>query len=216
MEFISQIVYLFHKGGPVMYLLLICSLFAVAVAVERFLYYRSVANGSPAFLAKIAPLLERQKTAEASHLCEQMLPNALAAIVLAGLQAQQRGSQLENALESSAMLVAARLRERLDELSMIVTLAPLLGLLGTVIGMIQSFSVLNVQANQPMAITGGIGEALIATATGLIVATLALVLHSLFSYRVNRTVTEIEQTCAMVIGHLQTRKTVRRDAHEIA
>jgi biopolymer transport protein ExbB len=130
--------------------------------------------------------------------------------------AHQRGSQVENALESSAMLTAARLRERLDDLSTIVTLAPLLGLLGTVVGMIQSFSVLNMQAGQPLAITGGVGEALIATATGLSVATLALILHSYFSRRVNSLITDIEQLTAQVISHVLIKKTGRRDSHEIA
>lgn len=216
MELITQTLYLFHKGGPVMYLLVACSLFTVAVAVERFLYYRSVSAGTPAVQLKLLPLLEKQKFTEAIQLCEQLAPNVLASVALSGLVAYQRGSQLENALESGAMLAAARLRERLDDLSMVVTLAPLLGLLGTVIGMIQSFSVLNVQAGQPLAITGGVGEALIATATGLSVATLALVLHSYFSRRVNRIITDIEQIAALVVGYVSAKKTGRRDTHEIA
>jgi biopolymer transport protein ExbB len=216
MELITQTINLFHKGGPVMYLLVACSLFAVAVAVERFLYYRSVSAGKDSFQLKLLPLLEKQKFSEAILCCEQSAPNALAAIALAGLMAHQRGSQVENALESSAMLTAARLRERLDDLSTIVTLAPLLGLLGTVVGMIQSFSVLNMQAGQPLAITGGVGEALIATATGLSVATLALILHSYFSRRVNSLITDIEQLTAQVISHVLIKKTGRRDSHEIA
>ena len=216
MELITQTVHLFYKGGPVMYLLVATSLFAVTVAVERFLYYRSVSAGAQVFQLKLLPLLEKQKFSEAIQLCEQLAPNALAFITLSGLLAYQRGSQLESALESSAMLTASRLRERLDDLSMVVTLAPLLGLLGTVIGMIQSFSVLNVQAGQPMAITGGVGEALIATATGLSVATLALILHSYFSRQVNRLITDIEQITALVISHVLIKKTGRRESHEIA
>lgn len=216
MELITQTVHLFHKGGPVMYLLVAASLFAVAVAVERFLYYRSVSAGTQTFHLKLLPLLEKQKFSEAIQLCEQLTPNALAFITQSGLLAYQRGSQLESALESSAMLTASRLRERLDDLSMVVTLAPLLGLLGTVVGMIQSFSVLNVQAGQPMAITGGVGEALIATATGLSIATLALILHSYFSRRVNRLITDIEQITALVISYVLIKKTGRRESHEIA
>jgi len=215
MELITKSIDLFHKGGPVMYLLLACSLFIVAMAVERFLYYRSISVNSRPFQYKLQTLLEKQHFSEAIQLCEQT-PAIIAKVALAGLLAHQRGSQLENSLESAAALAAVRLRERLDDLSMIVTLAPLLGLLGTVIGMINSFSVFNVQAGQPLAITGGVGEALVATATGLSVATLALVLHGFFSRWANRLITDIEQIAGLVISYVLIKKTGRRDSHEIA
>lgn len=215
MELITQTIELFHKGGPVMYLLLICSLFVVTIAVERLLYYRNISANSRCFQTELQSLLEKQRFNETIQYCEQT-PDATAKVALAGLLAHQRGSQIENALESAAMLAAARLRDHLDDLSMIVTLAPLLGLLGTVIGMINSFSVFNLQSGQPMAITGGVGEALVATATGLSVATLALVIHSYFSRRVNVLVTDIEQTAALVVSHVLIKKTGRREAHETA
>lgn len=216
MELITQTIDLFHKGGPVMYVLLVCSLFTVTIFVERFLYYRSRSAQSQDFQQQLLPLLEKQKFNEAVQVCEQSSPNFLAAVALAGLQACQRGSQIENALESAAALGAARLRERLDDLSMIVTIAPLLGLLGTVIGMINSFSIFNVQSGQPMAITGGVGEALIATATGLSVAILALLLHTYLSRRVNLMITDIEQMAALIVSYVLIKKTSRRESHEIA
>ena len=77
-------------------------------------------------------------------------------------------------LESQAGIFIAKLRNKLDYLSIIVTISPLLGLLSTITSMISAFSIFNLQAGMPMAITGGIGEALIATATGLCVAILSL------------------------------------------
>jgi len=216
MELVIQTITFLHKGGPVMYLLLACSLFVVAIAVERFLYYRNMAAGTQVFQQKLQTLLEKQRFSEAIQFCEQTAPNALTAVALSALRAYQRGSQVENALESAASLTAAQLRAHLDDLSLIVTLSPLLGLLGTIIGMINSFSVFNIQSGQPMAITGGIGEALIATATGLCVAMLALVLHGYFSRRVNQLITDIEQIAALVVSYLSLKKTTRRDAHEIA
>lgn len=215
MEFLSQCVSLFHKGGPVMYLLVLCSMVVVAIATERFLYYRSMSLNTQAFLAKLQPLLERQRISEAVQLCEQM-PKVVNQVVLEGLHAYQRGSNIENALENAAQLSAARLRESLNFLSTIVTLSPLLGLLGTVIGMISSFSVFNVQSGQPMAITGGVGEALIATATGLIVAVMALLAHTYFSHRLDKMVTDMEQVSATVMNHLLIKKSGRRETHEIA
>lgn len=215
MEFLSQCVSLFHKGGPVMYLLVLCSMVVVAIATERFLYYRSMSSDTQAFLSKLKPLLERQRIPEAVQLCEQM-PKVANQVVLEGLHAYQRGSNIENALENAAQLSAARLRESLNFLSTIVTLSPLLGLLGTVIGMINSFSVFNVQSGQPMAITGGVGEALIATATGLIVAVMALLAHTYFSHRLDKMVTDMEQVSATVMNYLLLKKSVRRETHEIA
>lgn len=215
MEFLSQCLNLFHKGGPVMYLLVLCSFAVITIAMERFLYYKSVTTDTQSFLAKLQPLLERQRTTEAIQLCEK-LPKVVSHVALEGLKAYQRGSNVENALESAAQLSAARLRESLNFLSAIVTLSPLFGLLGTVIGMINSFSVFNLQAGQPMAITGGVGEALIATATGLTVAVMALLAHTYFCHRLDKFVTDMEQVCATTINYLLTKKTARRENHEIA
>ncbi len=73
-----------------------------------------------------------------------------------------------------------------------MTLGPILGLLGTISGMIRAFSIFNVQTGQSAAITGGVGEALIATAFGLCVAILALLIHSYFTQRLDRIITDME------------------------
>lgn len=215
MDFLLQALQLFQKGGPVMYLLLACSVIVVAIAVERHIYYRNMTAGGTDFIGKLRSLLERQRVTEAVQLCEQM-PTAVSRVAEEGLQAYQRGGNMENALEAAAMLTAAHLREYFNYLSVIVTLAPLFGLLGTVIGMINSFSVFNIQAGQPMAITGGVGEALVATAAGLSVAALALIVHTYFAHRLDRAVTDMEQVSALVIGALSVKKITRRETHEIA
>lgn len=215
MEFLSQVINLFHKGGPVMYLLLLCSFVVVTITIERFLYFRGVHTDAPAFIAKLQPLLERQRLLEAIHLCEQM-PAAIAQVAAAGLHTHQRGGNIENTLEGTALLIASRLRAYLNYLSVIVTLAPLFGLLGTVIGMISSFSIFNVQSGQPLAITGGIGEALVATAAGLSVAAMALIAHTYLAHLLDQLITDMEQTGIVIIDLLAPKKTVRRENHEIA
>lgn len=105
-------------------------------------------------------------------------------------------------LEIQSGLVLSRLRARLYYLSVIVTMAPLLGLLGTISGMISAFSVFNVQTSQASAITGGVGEALVATAFGLCVAILALVIHAYFTQRVDRILTDMEECCSLVESHV--------------
>ena len=215
MDFLLQCINLFYKGGPVMYVIVGCSLAVVAIGVERFIYYQQMSADAQLFINKLQPLLERQKLAEAQQLCEQTQA-LIGRLAKEGLEAYQRESNVEVAMDGTAALSAARLREYLNYLSSIVTLSPLLGLLGTVIGMISSFSVFNVKSGQPMAITGGIGEALIATATGLVVAILALVVHTYFTHRLDKLVTDMEQVYAVIMTRLQNKKKLRRENHEIA
>jgi biopolymer transport protein ExbB len=215
MEFATQALSIFHKGGPVMYLLLLCSVAVVAIAVERFIYYRNSATDIQVFSARLRPLLERQRLPEAVQLCEQT-PAVIGQIAGQGLHSYQNGGNVQGTLEAAAMLAAAQLREYFNYLSAIVTLAPLFGLLGTVIGMISSFSVLHVQSGQPLSITGGVGEALVATAAGLSVAALALIVHTYFSHRLDRLVTDMEQICALVATCLSYSRVSRRETHEIA
>lgn len=216
MEFFARSMELFHKGGPVMYLLVMCSLFVVTIAVERFLYYRSAGADTRQFNLNLLPLLEAEQAGEAAQLCKQT-PAAASKVILEGLCAYQRGGNVELALEGASMLAAARLRENLNYLSVIVTMAPLLGLLGTVVGMIDSFSVLDLQAGQPLAITGGVGEALVATATGLTVAIVALGVHTYFLQRLDNIITDMEQGAALILGFFSEAAVKKgRDAHEIA
>ena len=95
-------------------------------------------------------------------------------------------------MEIQSGIALSKLRSRMYYLSVIVTMAPLLGLLGTISGMISTFSVFNIEAGEPSAITGGVGEALIATAMGLCVAIIALAVHAYFSQRIENIVTDME------------------------
>ena len=193
---------LFEKGGFVMPVLLLGSIMAVAVAVERYRAFRIAA-------AKMTELRERLETqlsagawAEALVVAEQY-GNLSALVAVAGLARQDQGPRaVEAAMEGAANRGAARLRQRLDLLSLMVTMAPLLGLLGTVIGMIRSFNVLNVSSGQPFAITGGVGEALVATAAGLFVAILALILLAYFRAKLDGILNDVEETAAMISGAL--------------
>ncbi|GMA97531.1 MotA/TolQ/ExbB proton channel family protein [Pelosinus sp. IPA-1] len=215
MEFLSQCISLFYKGGPVMYVILGCSFVVVVIAIERFVYFRDMSTDTQIFINKLKPLLERQKIVEAQQVCEHTSA-IIGRLAAEGLEAYQRESNPEVAMEGTAALLAARLREYLNYLSSIVTLSPLLGLLGTVIGMINSFSVFNVKNGQPMAITGGVGEALVATAAGLIVAIMALIVHSYFTHRLDKLVTDMEQVYTLVTTRLPSGKRTRRENHEIA
>ncbi len=193
----------FRQGGPVMYALLICSLAAAVIGIERFLFYRRAAAGSRKLMEEMPELLKKPWD-EADGLCRGNT-SAPAFVACAGIQAASAGEDAVLALDNAYGTAAAELRGRLNYLSMIVTLAPLLGLLGTISGMIGSFRIFNLQAGQPLAITGGIGEALIATATGLCVAIFALVLHTYFSQRMDDLLTAMDKTEAAVLSAVRRR-----------
>lgn len=215
MDFLMHSIALFHKGGPIMYVLAACSLLTAAIAAERWQYYRRLAAGSHGFTETLADLLENGRITEALALCDQH-SHLLAWLTRQSLQAYTKGQPLLQAIEFAAAAAAARLRAYLHYLSAIVTLSPLLGLLGTVIGMIGSFSVLNLEAGQPAAITGGVGEALVATAAGLCVAVLAFISHTYFAHRLDAYISEMEAISAILVQNLSGKSYTGRDAHEVA
>ena len=98
----------------------------------------------------------------------------------------------EQYLSGAAAYSAARLKDHLNYVSAIVTLAPLMGLLGTVTGMIRSFDILSISEGQPFAITGGVAEALVATGFGLLVAIIAMLVYVWLSQRANRIIEDLE------------------------
>lgn len=203
MQAITDLIMYFHKGGLVMWPLLACSITVIAIAIERFIYYKSVDSGT-VFAARYCAAVRSGDFAVATELarkgsgqCAQMLADVAA---VAGGKAEKSAF-----LESRAGIFMATLRDKLDYLGIIVTMSPLLGLLGTIVGMIGAFSIFNVEAGAPMAITGGIGEALIATATGLCVAILSLCAHSYFAHRMDNMITDMEQ-CFSALLEAETRR----------
>lgn len=211
MEFFSPIMTIFQKGGPVMYLLLACSIGVLAIAVERFAYYHSADHDTEELLSAVKLKLDNKDWNGAMQNCE-IAKGVLGAVLAKGLHRRNRGRySIETTLDGAASYEVAKLREHLNYLDTMVTLSPLLGLLGTVIGMIQSFSIMNLKAGQSMAITGGVGEALVTTATGLCVAVMALVVHSYFNHRLDKIITDLEQACGYLLDILD-----RGGSHEIA
>lgn len=193
---------LFQKGGPVMYVLLVCSIVVAVIAIERFRFYRQAGRGASDFVAKLPELLkghDLKQTAEACRV-ENTAPAYIAEI---GVRAAAAGDDLTLALDTAYADMAMRLRERLNYLSMIVTMAPLLGLLGTIFGMIESFNVFSLSAEEPLAITGGIGEALTATAFGLCVAIFALVVHTVFAQRLDHILATMDRASAVTLSALR-------------
>nr|WP_304149294.1 MotA/TolQ/ExbB proton channel family protein [Mitsuokella multacida] len=197
MELLTTGITFFQKGGIVMYALLLCSLFVGSIAIERALYFRRMDSGR-AFAQDFYLALANGRWQQAEKLAEDgrgALADILFAVITRKPEARRNPAAY---MEVQSGIALAKLRKCLYYLSVIVTMAPLLGLLGTISGMITSFSVFNLESGQPTAITGGVGEALIATAMGLCVAIIALTVHAYFSQRIENIVTDMEQCFSMV------------------
>ena len=197
MELLTTGITFFQKGGIVMYVLLLCSLFVLSIGIERALYFRRMDSGR-AFARDFYLALANGKRQQAEKLADDArgaLADILFAVITKKPEARKNTATY---MEVQSGIALAKLRKRLYYLSVIVTMAPLLGLLGTISGMITSFSVFNLESGQATAITGGVGEALIATAMGLCVAIVSLAVHAYFSQRIENIVTDMEQCFSMV------------------
>jgi biopolymer transport protein ExbB len=197
-------IHLFHRGGLVMYPLLICSLVSVGIAVERFYYYRHHWRRGDDFAEKIRSALTAKDWEAAIVVCERV-DTVVSRTVKAGLiyaNCPGMGAMtVKEAFEERMAVEVTGLKRHLDYLSAIVTVAPLLGLLGTVIGMIGTFNVMDASGSGAAAITGGVGEALVATAAGLCVAVVAFFIHTFFAHRFEQVVKDAEDMCFMVLGY---------------
>ena len=191
----------FHKGGSIMYVLLLCSIFVVTIGIERAMYFSRMDTGR-AFTREFYQCMANDDFAGARKLAEDHR-GALANILFGAMKlVKTDSSRISSYMEIQSGIALSKLRKRLYYLSVIVTMAPLLGLLGTISGMISAFSVFNLQSGQATAITGGVGEALVATASGLLVAILALSLHAYLSHRANGIIADVEYTATMYLAHV--------------
>jgi len=164
------------RGGLVMIPLGICSILALAVIIERG--FRWLSLGGPAEADRLLAVAARGEWDEAARTGERSR-SPVARMLAAGVRHRNPAPSL--AMEVAARDELERLRRFLPLLDTVITLAPLLGLLGTVTGMIGAFGIMAQSGiNQPTAITGGVAEALVATATGLGVAIVALVPYNFF------------------------------------
>ncbi len=200
---------LFDKGGPVMWPLLACSLVAMAVALERLIYYlrEHVASRRHARATEQAIGLAARGCFDEAEQRAQGNPSLEGRLVYAGLM--HRDMVLHEALETCALAELDKLRRGLMVLDTIVTLAPMLGILGTVTGIITSFDMLSSTGIQnPAGVTKGIAEALITTAAGLVVAMFALIPFNAFSAHLRRVTRRLEQTSHLLEVACARSKTV--------
>jgi biopolymer transport protein ExbB len=180
----------FHKGGPIMWPILIVSLTALAVVLERIFWWLGRwMRRDPKRIEKVFTAIEVGDVAEASRLSRDSRDPVLR-MMWNGLNHQH--ASLQGALQVAAGIEIKRAGRFLVVMDTLVTLAPLLGLLGTITGLMKSFSFLGNEELAVQAVTGGIAEALIATACGLGIAIFSLVPFNFFTSRVSNLEFELQ------------------------
>src|SRR6266436_7447955 len=160
------------NGGPVLWIILFASAVALIVFIERFLHCHRAQINSTEFLNGVRNVLKRDNIVEALSICDAT-PGPVARLVKTAILNRDHGrDRVREALEEAGLAEVPRLEEKLNLLATIAQLAPLLGLLGTVLGFIQTFNLmqkegLNAHVGQ---LTKGIWQALVCAAAGLAVA----------------------------------------------
>ncbi|MBI2619622.1 MAG: MotA/TolQ/ExbB proton channel family protein [Ignavibacteriales bacterium] len=185
---------LFLKGGIFMYPILFCSILALVVVVERFLVLRKANIDAGQFMLKLRSVLQRGSVMEAINFCSRS-DAPLANILKKGLTKYPEGhDRVRESIENAGKEEAFKLEHRLGIVASMAGIAPLLGFLGTVTGMIGAFRTVEQLggAVNPSDLAGGIWEALLTTAFGLIVGVVAYGFYNYFVNKVGRFVFEME------------------------
>jgi biopolymer transport protein ExbB len=192
------------KGGPVMAPLLLCSVISLTIIVERCLSLRRHRILRYDILQRIEELLRDRKIPEASTLCKRY-PSSMTRILLAAILNHDKSRQeIKEIIEDAGRQEVPVLERYLTILGTIASIAVLLGLLGTVTGMIRTFNVIAALGyGHPEALAGGISEALVATATGLTIAIPTLVLYNFFTSKVDSLVVEMEKNSLRILSILK-------------
>ena len=200
----------FRKGGPIMWPILIVSIIGVTVVLERIFWWAGRwFRRDPKRIEKVFTAIEVGDVAEASRLSRDSRDPVLR-MMWNGLNHQH--ASLQGALQVAAGIEIKRAGRFLVVMDTLVTLAPLLGLLGTITGLIRSFSFLGNEELAVQAVTGGIAEALIATACGLGIAIFALIPFNFFTSRVSNLEFELQTAATNLEVMLEANARAKREA----
>jgi len=214
MDWILDAIRLLAKGGYVMVPLLVCSVVSVTVLIERYIKIRRAHVDVSETIHRAHEAIYAGNHNKALMLLEaEEVP--VTRVLAAGLRNRHLGERCaERAMEERGTREASYLTRHLGMLDTIITIAPLLGLLGTVTGMISAFHVMAAKEgiSTPTAITGGVAEALVATATGLAIAIFTLVGHNHLQDKIKHMVADMEARGSAMVNLLSE---VGEDSHEV-
>lgn len=191
---------LFNDGGWAMYPLLILLILGIGVAIERLHNLSRAAIDAEGFFKNLEEAIKSGGPDKAAELCSAT-PGPVASVIHAGLLRLDRGLEhVEKAVDNSGAVEMAFLERGMVWLSTVANLAPMIGFLGTVSGMINAFQAIKEAGDvEPSMVAGGISEALITTAAGLIVGILIQFCYNFFANRIDKIIADMtEQTAAFI------------------
>jgi biopolymer transport protein ExbB len=199
-----------QHGGIAMFLILASGAVGLAFIIERFirLYSRLNING-PSFMFEIQKSVLANDLDGAIRVCNGAKDAALPKVIKAGLMRGSRSEeQIQNALDAASLEIIPQLERNLPFLALIANVATLLGLLGTISGLIKSFAAVAMAdpAQRQAILSAGISEAMFATAFGLVVAISTMVAHSILTAKAQRIISEIDEHSVKLLDLLSARK----------
>ncbi len=202
-----------QKGGPVMIPIILCSMIALAVVMERFYHLHRVKIDTQKFLDTIVDSIRRNKIKEALQICEQTQGPIPQVLRVGILKHDRPREEIREAIQDAAQHEIPRLEQNLGILGTISHIAPLLGLLGTVTGLVRCFQIIQEKSSamnpiNPGDLAGGIWEALLTTVAGLMVAIPTIVIYNYFVHRVETFVNEMERSAGQLLDVLSNRGTL--------
>lgn len=200
-----------QKGGPIMWPILLCSVVAFAIVIERLIRLRQEEIDTKTFMEQISKSIKRNKIMEALDLCDKT-GGPIANILKAGILKHDRPrNEIREAIEDASVHEVPRLERNLPVLATVAHVAPLLGLLGTVTGLVAAFQVIDSKATalnpvNPGDLAGGIWEALLTTVFGLCVAIPTYVAYNYLVSRVDGFVLDMERSATDLLNILGERR----------
>lgn len=207
---------LIQKGGPVMYLIIILSVISLGIIIERIYSLNRARIDAREFMDEIINGLKRNKVIESIEMCNKT-PGPIAHIIKAGILKHDRSRpEIKESIDEAAALEIPLMEKHLPILATIAHIAPLMGLLGTVSGMIKAFQVIQNKAAMmtpvnPGDLAGGIWESLLATLAGLLVAIPTYVAYNYLVNQVDSLVYDMERSATDLVNLLSS----RRDTYEV-
>lgn len=214
-NFISGFVTKFKQGGPMMWPLLAFSIFGVAAIIYKFLMLLLASGNSKKFMTKVVDKLKEGDVDGAIDICSRTR-GPVASIVAAGLdkskQKDATSESIEKSVERQGVIELSMLESGLVYISTVANVAPVIGFLGTVTGMINAFNAIAAAGEiDPSVVASGISEALITTASGLIVAFPTQFFHNLLASWIDRFIVDMEESAASLMGALDMMKSERSE-----
>lgn len=192
------------QGGPMIWVILLASAAGVVVFIERVLHYHRAQINSVEFLNGVRNVLRRENVVEAISICDAT-PGPVARLVKVAILNRDKGRDgVRESLEEAGLVEVPPLEDKLNLLATIAQIAPLMGLLGTVLGFIKIFTALQTKTTIPTMqdLSGGIWQALICTAAGLAVSIPAYAAYNYLVSRVNAIVLDMEKAATEITNIL--------------